>query len=168
MELLSDERFALHVLTSYLLTDCCQNIAEQGPIWLTETHLSAGMICHYLFKSSIPINAENVTKEIMSITQTVLARQVKDNCAITLPETGIKMQKMMITKIEMTRWDSELYFDKTIKNGNDGYYRKSSLLMSFDGGKLYFQSQKYYGGNKWTHGAYVYFKLDQRISFVDA
>ena len=106
------------------------------------------MIGLYLHKSNIPITVENVRKEIISITKTVIEDGGLPNSGLIFPSSKRGSFQMSIPKVVLTRTmnmvsDTNCSLATQLLDPNDGWsYRLYSERLYINGGYIFFVLQK--------------------------
>ena len=88
LEIISVESFSLRALKLYFDTKYCEMLAKHGPNVLTENDTTSFMLCHYLYRSGVPITADTIRKELVKISKTIVA-----NVTVSDDRMRLKRQK---------------------------------------------------------------------------
>ena len=161
---ITEAQFARYTLKFFMDDEICQRTAKNGPKFLTESDAPYEMLAHYLNKSSIPVTANNIRKEIGSISKAVIQSEKlpKDHLQLQLQfpitNVGITTLQLASATIERTMTlPSQTVNCETGKTNEYDWYRTNTEKINLNGGQLYITFEKQIIKDKveWWVGIFV-------------
>ena len=121
----------------------CETLAQIGTIFLTEDDTTVLMLCHYLHRSKVPVTGDNLQKELLKISKTIVGDAensdlAKDTDGMTgWSVTGLfKMKKQTtiqyLPDVDVKGGKFKLYYVHTDLDGTGLAFPKVGLTMTID------------------------------------